>query len=67
MMRPMRSINSLMVLRLVLATSSWPRSKKRTVLPDSVRSAASGWFSSWAMLVDIWPMAASFPACTSSS
>ena len=28
---------------------------------------ASGWFSSWAMLVDICPMAASLPACTSST
>ncbi|MNN50381.1 hypothetical protein D3C81_1649640 [compost metagenome] len=56
-----------MVRRLVLAVSSAPRSRKRTVLPDSVRSAARGWLSSWAMLVDICPMAASLPACTSSS
>ena len=40
-MRPMRSISSLMVLRLALAVSRAPRSGKRTVLPDSVRSAAS--------------------------
>ncbi|MNC67430.1 hypothetical protein D3C75_1179270 [compost metagenome] len=61
-MRPMRSISSFMVRRLVLAVSSAPRSRKRTVLPDSVRSAASGWLSSWAMLVDICPMAANLPA-----
>ena len=60
--RPMRSIRSFMVRRLVLAVSRAPRSRKRTVLPDSVRSAARGWFSSWAMLVDICPMAASLPA-----
>ncbi|MGV8222407.1 sensor histidine kinase, partial [Pseudomonas aeruginosa] len=44
-MRPMRSTSSLMVARLVLAVSSLPRWRKRTVLPDSVRSAASGWLS----------------------
>ncbi|MCY1312799.1 hypothetical protein D9M70_632530 [compost metagenome] len=56
-----------MVRRLVLTVSSAPRSRKRTLLPDKVRRAASGWFSSWAMLVDIWPMAANLPAWTSSS
>ncbi len=66
-MRPMRSTSSLMVARLVLAVSSLPRWRKRTVLPDSVRSAASGWLSSWAMLVDICPITASLPAWTSSS
>jgi hypothetical protein len=41
--------------------------QKRSALADRVRSAASGWFSSWAMPVDSWPMTASLPACTSSS
>ncbi|MNY31934.1 hypothetical protein D3C86_1661200 [compost metagenome] len=66
-MRPMWSTSSLMVCRLLLAVALSPRARKRTVLPDRVRRAASGWLSSWAMLVDICPITASLPAWTSSS
>ncbi|MNP20833.1 hypothetical protein D3C76_1134250 [compost metagenome] len=63
-MRPMRSTSSLIAARLVLAVSRAPRARKRTVLPERVRRAASGWLSSWAMLVDICPITANLPACT---
>ncbi len=63
-MRPIFSTRPMMVPRLSWAVARSPRARNFCVLPDSVRSAASGWFSSCAMPVDICPTAASLPACS---
>ena len=65
-MRPMRSASWAMRSRLICTVARSPRSRNRRLLPDKVRSAVRGWFSSWATPVESCPITASLPACTSS-